>query len=143
MRSFIDTNVLVYADASDEPAKQKRAIALIRQLRVSGDAVLSTQVLQEFANVALRKLALPAPLIHERLAFYSGFEVVPTSPALIDAAVDLHVLHGIAFYDALIVQAAMVSGCARLWSEDLQDGRALGKLSIRNPFSGKKLEIND
>lgn len=143
MRSFVDTNVLVYADASDEPAKQKRALALIRHLRVSGQGVLSTQVLQEFASVALRKLALPAPLVRERLSFYSGFEVVSTSPALIDAAVDLHVIHGIAFYDALIVQAATVSGCARLWSEDLQTGRALGKLVIRNPFSGKKLEIDD
>jgi predicted nucleic acid-binding protein len=72
-----------------------------------------------------------------------GFEIVSTSPALIDAPVDLYVIHGIAFYDALIVQAATVSGCARLWSEDLQTGRALGKLVIRNPFSGKKLEIDD
>jgi predicted nucleic acid-binding protein len=69
VRGFIDTNVLVYADASDEPAKQKRALALIRHLRVSGHGVLSIQVLQEFASVAFRKLALPAPLVRERLSF--------------------------------------------------------------------------
>jgi predicted nucleic acid-binding protein len=143
VRSFIGTNVLVYADAADEPAKQKRAIALIGHLRVSGQGVVSTQVLQEFANVALRKLALPAHLIRTRLSFYSGFDVVPASPGLIEAAVDLHIMHSIAFYDALIVQAAMVSGCSRIWSEDLQTGRTLGKLEIRNPFSGKKLSLDE
>ena len=66
MRSLLDTNVLVYADSPDAPAKQLRAIALIRELRATGEAVLSTQVLQEFVNVALRKLRLPPPLIENR-----------------------------------------------------------------------------
>ncbi|MEK8048869.1 PIN domain-containing protein [Ideonella sp. DXS22W] len=135
MRSFIDTNVLVYADAGDEPAKQTRALALICELRLAGEGLLSTQVLQEFANVALRKLGLPPALVRERLAFYAGFEVVPTTPDLIQAALDLHVTHGLSFYDALIAQAAMVSGCARLCSEDFQAGRRLGKLLVENPFA--------
>lgn len=134
MRSFIDTNILVYADAADEPVKQARAIALISQLRLAGEGVLSTQVLQEFVSVALRKLGLHAALVRERLAFYAGFEVVPTTPALIQAALDLHLTHGLAFYDALIAQAAMASGCACLCSEDFQAGRRLGKLAIENPF---------
>lgn len=134
MRSFIDTNVLVYADAGDEPTKQARAVARITQLRLDGEGVLSTQVRQEFANVALRKLGLPAVLVRERLAFYAGFEVVPTTPALITAALDLHLTHGLAFYDALVAQAAIASGCARLYSEDFQTGRHLGKLLIENPF---------
>ena len=78
MRSLLDTNVLVYADAGDEPTKQQQAIALISSLRASGQAVLSTQVLQEYVNVAVRKLRLPPPLIRERLEFYKGFEVVAT-----------------------------------------------------------------
>ncbi|MGD9648718.1 MAG: PIN domain-containing protein, partial [Pirellulales bacterium] len=118
MRSFLDTNVLVYADAGDEPGRQAVAIALIAQLRRSGEGVLSTQVLQEFANVALRKLALPVALVRERLGFYARFEVVPTSPTLIQAALDLHATHHLRFYDALIAQAAMSSGCGQLYSED-------------------------
>ena len=58
MRSLLDTNVLIYADAADEPAKQRQAVGLISELRRTGDAVLSTQVLQEYVNVALRKLRL-------------------------------------------------------------------------------------
>ena len=45
MRSLLDTNILVYADAADDPGKQRRAIELIKALRTAGSAVLSTQVL--------------------------------------------------------------------------------------------------
>ena len=135
MRSFIDTNVLVYADSGDVPVKQSQAISLITSLRLAGEGVLSTQVLQEYVNVALRKLGLPPALVRQRLAFYEGFETVPASPALIHGAFDLHLTHGIAVYDALIAQAAIVSGCARLCSEGFQTGRQLGKLRVENPFS--------
>lgn len=139
MRSFFDTNVLIYADASDHPAKQAQAIELIARHRRAGTGVLSTQVLQEFVNVALRKLRLPPGLIRERLAFYGRFDVVPASPALIQAALDLHVLHGHSYYDALIVQAASDSGCRCLFSEDLQDGFRFQGLRVSNPFLGSAL----
>jgi predicted nucleic acid-binding protein len=135
VRSLLDTNLLVYADAADDPSRQKRAIELITTLRAAGHAVLSTQVLQEFVNVALRKLRLPHPLVRERLAFYRRFELVPTAPDLIGGALDLHVLHGLSFYDALIVQAAIASGCQRVLSEDMQHGARFGGVRIENPFA--------
>ncbi len=134
MRSLLDTNVLVYADAVDEPTRQRRAIELIKQHRATGEAVLCTQVLQEFVNVALRKLGLPAPLIRERLAFYRRFEVAITTPDLIAGALDLHVLHALSFYDALIIQAALASGCRRVLTEDMQNGARFGGVQIVNPF---------
>ncbi len=133
-RSFIDTNVLVYADTGDDPVRQRRALDVLLEQREAGTGVISTQVLQEFVNVALCKLRLPSALIRERLAFYSRFEVVPTSPALIEGALDLHVARGVAFYDALIAQAAVVSGCEVLLSEDFQSGARLGSVTVRNPF---------
>ena len=135
MRSFIDTNVLIYADAGDEPLKQQRVLTLITEARLNGQAVLSTQVLQEFANVALRKLHLPLSLVRERLRFYAAFEVVPVTADLIAAAVDLHISHQLAFYDALILRAALAAGCTRLWSEDMHGGLRLGGLQIVNPFA--------
>ena len=134
MRSLLDTNILVYADAADEPAKQARAISLIRQHRAAGTAVLSTQVLQEFVNVALRKLRLPPALVRERLAFYRRFDLVPTTPDLLAGALDLHLLHSLSFYDALIVQAASSGGCRQLLSEDMQHGAVIGGVRIVNPF---------
>jgi len=134
VRNLLDTNLLVYADAADDPVKQKRAVELITGLRASGEAVLSTQVLQEFTNVALRKLRLPQSLIRERLVFYRRFDMAPTSADLIAGALDLHALHGLSFYDALVVQAASVSGCQRLLSEDMQHGAVLAGVQIENPF---------
>jgi predicted nucleic acid-binding protein len=135
VRSFLDTNVLVYADAGDEPVKQQRALALIGEHRRAGTGVLSTQVLQEYTNVALRKLQLPAALVRERLGFYSRFEMVITTPGLIANGLDLYTLRGMSFYDALIVQAAIASGCALLLSEDMQDGAVHSGVRISNPFT--------
>lgn len=135
MRSFIDTNVLVYADSADEPQRQARAVALIAEQRRQGRGVLSTQVLQEFVNVALRRLGLPPALVRERLAFYAGFDLVPTTPDLIRQALDLHLSRQVAFYDALIIQAAVVGGCGRLFSEDLQAGAVFERVRVQNPFA--------
>ena len=135
MRSFFDTNLLVYADAGDEPTKQQRAIHLIKTHRADGTAVLSTQVLQEYVNVALRKLRLPVPLIRERLGLYSRFDLVPATPEVIEGALALHVLHGTSFYDALILQAAIASGCSVLLTEDMQAGAVIGGVKIVDPFA--------
>ena len=134
MRSLLDTNILVYADAADDAARQRRAIDLITASRAAGTAVLSTQVLQEYVNVALRKLRLPHALVRERLNFYRRFDLVPTSPDLIAGALDLHVLHGLSFYDALIVQAAATSGCQRLLTEGMQHGAIIAGVRVENPF---------
>jgi predicted nucleic acid-binding protein len=134
VRSLLDTNILVYADAHDEPLKQRRAIELITALRGAGLAVLSTQVLQEYVNVALRKLRMPPELIRERIAFYRRFEMVTASADLVVGALDLHAIHSLSFYDALVVQAAIVGGCERLVSEDMQHGALVGGVRIENPF---------
>ena len=135
MRSFFDTNLLVYADAADEPAKQQRAIQLIKAHRADGTAVLSTQVLQEYVNVALRKLKLPVPLIRERLSLYARFDLVPTTPEIIEGALALHAVRGTSFYDALILQAAMASGCSVLFTEDMQDGALIAGVKVVDPFA--------
>ena len=134
MRSFLDTNILVYADAGDEPIKQRRALSLISEQRQAGTGVISTQVLQEYTNVALRKLGLPVPLVRERLNFYARFEVMMTTPALLAEALDLHALRGMSFYDALIVQAAIAGGCSQLLTEDMQDGAIFAAVRVVNPF---------
>jgi len=135
VRSFIDTNVLIYADAADEPVKQAQAIAVIQEHRLAHTGVVSTQVLQEFVAAALRKLHLPPELIRERLAFYRGFEVINASVSLIMTALDLRVLHQLSFWDAMIVQAAREASCVVLLSEDLQTDAALSGVRIVNPFA--------
>ena len=140
MRSFIDTNVLVYADSADAGDKQARASALIAQCLRDGDGVISTQVLHEFVNAAIRKLALPLDLLRSRVRLYSRFETVNASPAAVLDALDLHALNKISFWDALIVQAARQSGCVQLLTEDLQAGAVLAGVRIVNPFSAASLK---
>ena len=73
---------------------------------------------------------------HGEPAFCRRFEMVMTSPDLISDAMDLHLLRGLSFYDALIVRAAVVGGCQRVLSEDLQNGAVVQGVRIENPFAG-------
>jgi predicted nucleic acid-binding protein len=134
VRSFIDTNVLVYADAADEGDKHARARVLIAQYLRDGDGVISTQVLHEFVNAAIRKLGLPLDLVRARVRLYSRFETVNASAAAVLDAIDLHALHTISIWDALILQGARQSGCSQLLTEDLQAGAVIGGVRIVNPF---------
>ena len=83
-RTFLDTNILLYAEDARVPAKQERAREVIA--------------------------------------------------AMITSAIQLHRLHSISFWDALIVRAAADAGCTKLLSEDLQHQRAFDALVIENPF---------
>lgn len=135
MRSFIDTNVLVYADAADAKDKQQRATALIAEHLRSGNGVVSTQVLNEFVNAAIRKLALPLEIVRARVHLYCRFEVVNATPSAVQEALDLHALHGLSYWDALILQAARQSGCERLLTEDLHSGATIAGVRVVNPFA--------
>lgn len=134
-REFIDTNVIIYSQASDEPAKQVAALALMGRLHTSGTGVVSTQVLAEFCNVALKKLKLPALQVHRHLEFLSQYEVVQVTPEIIRAGLDLHQTRALSFYDAVIVASAASAGCAVLWSEDMNHGESVTGLRIHNPFA--------
>jgi predicted nucleic acid-binding protein len=58
-RVFLDTNVLVYLYSEDEPDKQAVAIDAMDSYL----CVTSTQALNEFCNVCLKKLRMPAEVI--------------------------------------------------------------------------------
>jgi predicted nucleic acid-binding protein len=78
---------------------------------------------------------LPPELIRERIAFYSGFEVISASVSLIMAALDLRGLHQLSFWDPIIIQAAREASCAVLLSEDLQPDAPLSGVRIVNPLA--------
>lgn len=136
-RAFIDTNILVYAHGvgDDEPRAQ-RAREVLTELWRDDTGLLSTQVLQEFYAVATRKLRPPLPRKQARaiVAAYADWCRVSTDPGLIVSASVLEEKHTLAFWDALIVEAALQAGAATLLSEDLQDGRGFGDLRVENPF---------
>ena len=133
-RSFIDTNVLVYTDAADDPRRRDLALAVLAHLRRAGTGVLSTQVLQGYYAAATRKLAVPAATAQRKVELFAQFEVVQVDVPLLLAAIDLQQLHRLSFWDALIVQSALAAGCPTLLSDDLQAGARLRGLRVTNPF---------
>ena len=138
MRSFIDTNVLVYADSADAGDKQARATALIAEHLRAGTGVVSTQVLHEFVNAALRKLGLPLDIVRARLRLYGRFEVINASVTAVHDALDLYALHQLSLWDALVLQAARQSGCVQLLTEDLQAGSVIAGVRVVNPFEAPR-----
>lgn len=130
MKPFFDTNVLVYAFF--DVAKRDRALEAL-----SGGGVISAQVLNEFTNVARKKRGRAWPEIEAAVRVITARfpDVVPLTSDLHAVALTLARDHSFSFYDALIVAAAIEAGCDRLYSEDMQPGRAIGGVSIVNPFN--------
>lgn len=130
MKAFFDTNILVYAFANDE-AKRERA-----QRALAGGGVVSVQVLNEFANVLRKKQRQDWPRIEAALGVVAAW-LASIRPLTIDthgAALALARDHGFSFYDALIVAAALEARCDVLYSEHMQHGRVIDRLTIRDPF---------
>jgi predicted nucleic acid-binding protein len=134
---FLDTNIFVYCFDREDQHKQSRADALVSEAIQGHHGVVSTQVVQEFLNVATAKFAHPMDR-NESSAYLDAVlvplcEVYPTI-ALYREALDLRATTGYSFYDSLIIAAALEARCGLLYSEDLQDGQSIRELKIVNPF---------
>jgi predicted nucleic acid-binding protein len=136
-RFFLDTNVLVYSFDPESADKQHRAQTLIHEALRSQRGVISTQVVQEFLSLALRKFARPMSVTEARDYLRSALAPLcqhfPTI-SFYDRALLIQEETGFSFYEALIMAAAVEAGCSTLLSEDLQHGRTVQGVTIVNPF---------
>ena len=110
------------------------ALALFEEARRTGAGVVSTQVMQEYFVTATRKLGVPVDVARRKVELFARLRLVVIDLADVLAAIDLHRLHQIAFWDALVVRAAQRANCSVLYTEDMQHGRRIDRLSILNPF---------
>lgn len=133
-RSFLDTNILVYAEDRTEPVKQKKAVALILEHKRQRTGVVSLQVLQEFFVAVTRKLKLDVGIARYKVEFHSRFQVAEPTVNDILAAIDMHRLYGFSYWDALVLRMAKQAGCRALLSEDLQHGQEIDGVRVVNPF---------
>jgi predicted nucleic acid-binding protein len=137
-RFFLDTNIFVYTFDNKAPAKAKKAEHLIRRAADTGEGIVSYQVVQEFFNVALRRFSQPMTIAEAEQYLITVFRpllAVHSSPAIYLDALRLTAKHRLAWYDSLIVAAALESHCQTLYSEDLQHGREIEGMRIENPFA--------
>ena len=133
-RSFVDTNILVYAHDKSAGAKQILAAELLDQGTQTGRMVLSTQVFQEFFVSAVKKLGMDPSVARRTIELYGTLQVVTIDLPDILAAIDLQRLHQYSFWDTLIIRAALSARCSILYTEDLQHGQVIDGLKVVNPF---------
>jgi predicted nucleic acid-binding protein len=130
-----DTNILVYTLQTPGNTKLGQARDLVNRAAGSGSAGLLLQSLTEFSYVAIRKLRMDVRLVQRRVAAFQ--RVAPLHAPVVDdlmEALELVRNHRLAFWDALMCATASRAGLQYLLSEDMQDGRRLGALTILNPF---------
>jgi predicted nucleic acid-binding protein len=135
-KTFVDTNILIYAHDVDAQMKHEIAKGALRELWLQRAGALSTQVLQEFYINVTRKIAAPLSKPSAR-AVVDSYVVwcVDTTPAEISAAFRIEDEARIGFWDALIIAAARKAGADRILSEDLNAGQTISGVRIENPFS--------
>lgn len=140
VRILVDTNVLVYAYSLQEPQKQKQAQEVLTRLVRNSAGALSTQVLAEFTNVALRKLANPLTAAQA----YKQVELLLRSWTVLDVTgpVVLEALRGVrdyqlSFWDAEIWAIARLNQLPLIFSEDFNDSSTLEGVTFINPFTAK------
>jgi predicted nucleic acid-binding protein len=136
-RSFLDTNIIVYAFDQASIRKARIARQLITDGVNDGRCILSYQVVQEFVNVVLKGFRITlvrADLESFLLNALFPMAVVSTTHVLIVEGLRLQAAYQLSWYDSLIVAAALQGGCKVLYSEDLQSGQRFGDLVVENPF---------
>ena len=135
-KTFVDTNILIYAHDLDAKAKHEIAKEVLRDLWSSRAGVLSMQVLQEFYVNATRKISSPLSKKAARGVVNSySIWCVDTAAADISMAFQIEDEARISFWDALILAAARKAGAVRVLSEDLNAGQRIAGIAVENPFA--------
>jgi predicted nucleic acid-binding protein len=136
-RTFIDTNILVYAHDSSAGRKHKKAARIILDLWETGLGILSTQVLQEFFVTVTSKI--PRPLHHDKVGEIIidllQWKVIVNDGQAILSAIDLQRRYKFHFWDSLIIQAAITGQAGVVLSENFQSGQMVESVRIVNPFN--------
>ena len=134
-KAFIDTNVFIYLYSEDEFEKQS-----ISQIAVDRyNCIISTQVLNEFCNVCIKKLNKTADEIE--LAIEEIIEQCTVNKIEIEdinQALKIHKKYGYGYFDCLMIASALNSDCKYLLTEDMTDGQIIDDgLTIVNIYAQK------
>ena len=134
---FLDTNILIYTFGHTAIRKQEIATELLEDA-IRGKGCISYQVIQEFLNVASRRLS--PPLTETQSQQYLKTVLAPLCEFYPDSdffrrGLDIKERWRFSWYDSLIITAALECGCETLYSEDLQHKQKIESLTVINPFA--------
>ncbi len=132
-KAFLDTNILLYL-LSEDDRKADQAEQIVR-----AGGRISVQVLNEFANVARRKLTMAWSAVSEVLDLIRFLCVTdPLTVETHERGLIVAEQYRLSVYDSMIVAAALMGECEVLYSEDMKDGLLIDRqLRISNPFSAQ------
>ena len=133
-KSFLDTNILIYQMDHRDVVKQKKCRELVRALVLRHEAVISTQILQEFYVACTAKLKVKPILVKGMIHGFQNMEVVIVGSDLINEAIDTSIQYQISFWDSLVVVSAESAKCQYLVTEDLNEGQVIRNVKIQNPM---------
>lgn len=135
---FIDTNIFVYSFDPQDIIKRNISRDLIKRALKDQVGCISSQVIQEFINVATKKFNPPLSIqdcskylnsvLAQLVEIYSSVE-------LYHKALEIFERWKYSFYDSLIITTALQTDCTILYSEDFQHGQKIQSLTIVNPFA--------
>lgn len=133
---FLDTNVLVYAFDNRDRAKQAIAKQYLDNLFNTENYFLSLQVVNEFCNIAQKKLApvMPEKELQTFIALIPENRILPLTRQITMEALRIQHAHQFSFWDSMIIAAALSRECESILTEDLSDSQKIGNVTIRNPF---------
>ena len=134
MRTFLDTNVFLYAFLDQDAAKKPVAARLVSNAIRAGNGFISPQAVNEFCNVMVKKSGKALSDILEATKLFGRFPMVDCSLRLAQRALGIRDLYGVQFYDALMLASSEAAGCEEILTEDLNDGQMYGSVKAVNPF---------
>ena len=136
MKRFLDTNVFLYAFLDQDVSKKSVAARILADSVRTASGYVSLQVVNEFCNVMVKKSRKPLAEIMEATRFFRHFRMADFAFSTTQRALVIRDLHGIQFYDSLMLAAAEAVGCDEILTEDLNDGQMYGSVKAVNPFKG-------
>ena len=133
VKAFLDTNTFVYLYSGTDIDKRQY---LMKAINIY-DRVVSTQVLNEFSSVCIRKTKLPLSSIRAAIEeICKTCKLLKISDVTVLKALAIHEKYGYAYYDSLMIASALEYDCRYLLTEDMADGQEIeGRLTIKNIFA--------
>ncbi len=133
---FFDTNILVYANDSSEPAKQKIARSLLKDSLEKQNGAISVQVLSEFWVTVTRKIKEPlsVEIAEKEIELLQLMKIVSLDYQLFKDALRFQRLVQVSYWDSLILAASHSAGCHTIYTEDLNHGQIMAEMELCNPF---------
>ena len=145
---FIDTNIWIYSlvqsDDASEQEKRIRSLSLLETLYPRKEIVISTQILNECHWNLIRKFDFTDEKAYQRIRdnIMAIASVLQVSKNIYHGSYELRKTHRFSFWDSLVIASAIEGHCLELYTEDMQHGKKVDKLTIINPFHNQSDDLS-